>query len=182
MLTSIVLAIVVARLDGKVPMAGNSKLEEMLLYTPTVFPLLFAALMGRFFRHLGIWLAERGTTLGRLEQLVGCQSVFLAIERQICLRNFSIVGLCSILVWLLSPFGGQSALRLLRQEEHYLNSTQTLHYIDPQNVQDSYMTGASSLNSGRSTFTSLFLAALLSSTNFQTAPSDLWGNVKLPSY
>lgn len=48
-LTKTVLAIVVARLDGKVPMTGSDKLEEMLLYTPTIFPLLFAALMGRFF-------------------------------------------------------------------------------------------------------------------------------------
>jgi hypothetical protein len=177
-----VLAIVVARLNGKTSIRSNEKLEEMLLYTPTVFPLLFAALMGRFFRHLGIWLAERGTTLGRLEQLVGCQSVFLAIERQICLRNFSIVGLCSILVWLLSPFGGQSALRVLRHQEIFLNSTKTLHYVDPQNIRNSYMTGASSINSGRSTFASLFLAALLSSANFQATPMDLWNNVKLPSY
>lgn len=182
MLTIPVLAIVVARLDGKSPLPNTNKLEEMLLYTPTVFPLLFAALMGRFFRHLGLWLAERGTTLGRLEQLVGCQSVFLAIERQICLRNFSIVGVCSILVWLLSPFGGQSALRVLRQETRYLNTTQTYHYLDPLNVEESVMGGASAINSGRSTFTPLFLAALLSSADFQVKPADLWGNVKLPSY
>ena len=138
--------------------------------------------MGRFFRHLGIWLAERGTTLGRLEQLVGCQSVFLAIERQICLRNFSIVGVCSILVWLLSPFGGQSALRVLRQEERYLDTTQPLQYLSPLNIQSTTMGGASMINSGRSTFTPLFLAALLSSGGFQTSSTDLWGNVKIPSY
>ncbi|KAF1363387.1 hypothetical protein EJ07DRAFT_163253 [Lizonia empirigonia] len=174
--------IMVARLDGKVPVTGSDKLEEMLLHTPTVFPLLFAALMGRFFRHLGIWLAERGTTLGRLEQLVGCQSVFLAIERQICLRNFSIVGVCLILIWLLSPFGGQSALRVLRQEVRYVNTTQTLHYLSPLNTANTSMSGASNVNSGRSTFTPLFLAALLSSGDFQTSSADLWGNVKLPSY
>ncbi|KAF2628777.1 hypothetical protein BU25DRAFT_430599 [Macroventuria anomochaeta] len=178
----IVLALRVARLDGKAPRADNDKLQEMLLYTPTIFPLLFAALMGRFFRHFGIWLAERGTTLGRLEQLVGCQSVFLAIERQICLRNFSTIGVCSILIWLLSPFGGQSALRVLRQEERYLNTTQALHYLGPLDVQQTTMGGASMVNSGRSTFTPLFLAALLSSGGFQTNSADLWGNVKLPSY
>jgi hypothetical protein len=177
-----VLALKVARLDGNVPTAADDKLQEMLLYTPTIFPLLFAALMGRFFRHLGIWLAERGTTLGRLEQLVGCQSVFLAIERQICLRSFSIVGICSILVWLLSPFGGQSALRVLRQEENYLNTTQTLQYLSPMNVENTSMGGASDINTGRSTYTPLFLAALLSSGDFQRSSADLWGNVKIPSY
>ncbi|KAH6633213.1 hypothetical protein C7974DRAFT_167704 [Boeremia exigua] len=178
----IILALKVAKLDNKVSDEENDRLQEMLLYTPTIFPLLFAALMGRFFRHLGIWLAERGTTLGRLEQLVGCQSVFLAIERQICLRNFSIVGICSILIWLLSPFGGQSALRVLRQEKLYLNATQPLQYLSPLNIQISTMGGASMVNSGRSTFTPLFLAALLSSGDFQTISTDLWGNVKLPSY
>ncbi|KAF3048542.1 hypothetical protein E8E11_008630 [Didymella keratinophila] len=42
----IVLALLVARLNDKAPPATNGKLEEMLLYTPTIFPLLFAALMG----------------------------------------------------------------------------------------------------------------------------------------
>lgn len=177
-----VLALKVARLDGKVPTTVDGKLQEMLLYTPTIFPLLFAALMGRFFRHLGIWLAERGTTLGRLEQLIGCQSVFLAIERQICLRNFSVVGICSILIWLLSPFGGQSALRVLRQEENYLNATETLQYLSPMNVQNTTMGGGSMVNTGRSTFTPLFLAALLSSGDFQRSSTDIWGNVKIPSY
>ena len=63
--------------------------------------------MGRFFRYLSLWLAQQGTTLGLLEQLVGCQSVFSALERQICLRSWSAVGLASILVWLISPLGGQ---------------------------------------------------------------------------
>lgn len=44
------------------------------------------------------------------------------------------------------------------------------------------MGGASDINSGRSTFTPLFLAALLSSGNYQTSSEDLWGNVKLPLY
>lgn len=138
--------------------------------------------MGRFFRHLGLWLAERGTTLGRLEQLVGCQSVFSALERQICLRSWSVVGLLSVLVWLLSPVGGQSALRLLRQENGQITSTATVRYMDPQTISDSVIEGASSANSGRSTFTSIFLAALLSSSKYQETPMDLWGNVKLPLY
>jgi hypothetical protein len=138
--------------------------------------------MGRFFRHLGIWLAERGTTLGRLEQLIGCQSVFLAVERQICLRKLSIVGICSIVAWLLSPFGGQSALRVLRQEETYLDTTRPLYYLSPQSSMKTSVASTSGANSGRPEYTSLFLAALLSSSGYQTRTADLWGNVKLPSY
>ncbi|KAH7083402.1 hypothetical protein BKA63DRAFT_530205 [Paraphoma chrysanthemicola] len=173
---------VAARLDGKNVSDYGDRLEETLLLSPTIFPLIFAALMGRFFRHLGVYLAERGTTLGRLEQLVGCQSVFTALERQITLRSWSIVGLFSVLVWLLSPVGGQSALRLLGQENKDVSSTATVRYMAPQSCIDSVLEGASSMNSGRATYMSIFLAALLSSSKYQTTPMDLWGNVKMPLY
>jgi hypothetical protein len=160
-------------------MYGN-KLKQTLLLSPTIFPLIFAALMGRFFRHLGVYLAERGTTLGRLEQLVGCQSVFSALERQITMRAWSIVGLFSILVWLLSPVGGQSALRLLDTENKNVSSIATVRYLNPGTAMQSSLEGASDLNSARATYTSIFLAALLSSSKYQDTSMDLWGNVKLP--
>jgi hypothetical protein len=178
----VALALTAARIDGKPVSDYGNRLQETLLLSPTLFPILFAALMGRFFRHLGVYLAERGTTLGRLEQLVGCQSVFLAIERQITLRSWSVVGLFSILVWLLSPVGGQSALRLLNQENQSVASKATARYLDPMAISDSVLEGASSLNSGRATYTSIYLAALLSSSKYQDTSMDLWGNVKLPLY
>jgi hypothetical protein len=171
-----------ARLDGKDVSEYGTKLSETLLMSPTIFPLIFAALMGRFFRHLGVYLAERGTTLGRLEQLIGCQSVFTALERQVTLRYWSVVGLFSVLVWLLSPVGGQAALRLLGKENKYVSSTTTLRYLDPLSTKDSVLEGASSLNSARASYTSIFLAALLSSSKYQDTSMDLWGNVKLPLY
>ena len=127
------------------------KLEQTLLLSPTIFPLIFAALMGRFFRHLGLWLAQRGTTLGRLEQLIGCQSVFSALERQICLRSWSMVGLASILIWLLSPVGGQSALRLLNQEVGDIHFTSQIRYMSPITIMDSMMSGTS--YAGKCTYT-----------------------------
>ena len=35
---------------------------------------------------------------------------------------------------------------------------------------------------GRNTYTPITLAAILSSTRYQSTPMDLWGNVKLPLY
>jgi hypothetical protein len=169
-------------LDGKEISEYGYKLEETLLLSPTIFPVIFAALMGRFFRHLGGYLAERGTTLGRLEQLIGCQSVFTALERQITLCSWSIVGLLSVLVWLLSPVGGQSALRLLGQENRNVSSIATVRYMDPKSSTQSVLQGASFLNSARATVTSIFLAALLSSSKYHDTSMDLWGNIKLPMY
>jgi hypothetical protein len=181
-LTLVALALTAARLDGNEVSGYGYKLEETLLLSPTIFPLIFAALMGRFFRHLGVYLAERGTTLGRLEQLVGCQSVFTALERQVTLHYWSVVGLFSVLVWLLSPVGGQSALRLLGQENRNVSSIATVRYMDPKSSTHSSLEGASSLNSARASYTSIFLAALLSSSKYQDTSMDLWGNVKLPLY
>lgn len=178
----IALALVAARLNEKTVSDYGHKLEQTLLLSPTVFPILFAALMGRCFKHVGLFLAERGTTLGRLEQLIGCQSLFSAIERQIALRSWSIIGLLLTMVWCLSPVGGQSALRLLETESKAVSSVGTYQYLSPLASQDSFLMGASAINSGRSTFTSLFLAALLSSTKYQNTPMDLWGNVKMPLY
>ncbi|XP_014557657.1 hypothetical protein COCVIDRAFT_96702 [Bipolaris victoriae FI3] len=178
----IALALIAARLDGTETSDYGSNLKETLLISPTIFPLLFAALMGRFFRYFGLWLAQRGTTLGRLEQLIGCQSVFSALERQISLRSWSIIGIASILIWLLSPVGGQSALRLLDQESGEIYSTRQIRYLSPMSVMKSILTGASSVNSGRSGFTAICLAALLSSSKVKNTPVDLWGNVKLPLY
>jgi hypothetical protein len=169
-------------LDGKEVTDYGYKLEQTLLLSPTIFPVIFAALMGRCFKYIGLFLAERGTTLGRLEQLVGCQSLFSALERQIALRSWSVIGLLLTLVWVLSPVGGQSALRLLETETKADHLDGTYHYLSPLASQDSFLMGASFINTGRSTFTSLFLAALLSSTKYQKTPMDLWGNVKLPAY
>ncbi|KAF2735281.1 hypothetical protein EJ04DRAFT_576229 [Polyplosphaeria fusca] len=178
----IALALIAARLDGKDTSDYGLRLRETLLLSPTIFPVIFAALMGRFFKHTGLFLAERGTTLGRLEQLVGCQSLFSALERQIALRSWSIIGLLLTLVWLLSPLGGQSALRLFGTEERFETTDSTFNYLDSNSLMDSFCGGASMMNSGRSTYTSLFLAALLSSSRYQATPMDLWGNLKLPAY
>ncbi|KAH3919091.1 hypothetical protein HBH56_028680 [Parastagonospora nodorum] len=178
----VALALTAAGLDGKEASLYGFKLEQTLLLSPTIFPVIFAALMGRFFRSLGVYLAERGTTLGRLEQLFGCQSVFTALERQITLRYWSIVGVFTVLIWLLSPVGGQSALRLLSTENQNISSIATVRYLDPGSATTSSLEGASSMNSARGTYTSIFLAALLSSSKYQDTSMDLWGNVKLPLY
>lgn len=62
--------------------------------------------MGRCFKWIGLFLVERGTTLGRLERLIGYQSLYSALERQISLRSWSFLGLILMLLWLLSPLGG----------------------------------------------------------------------------
>lgn len=176
------LCLIAAHLDGKEISDYGDHLRRTLLLSPTIFPIIFAALMGRCFRYIGLFRAERGISLGRLEQLIGCQSLFTALERQIVLRSSSILGLMMTLVWLLSPLGGQSALRLLSQTDKSVHATDTFHFLNPDAMRDSFLIGASAANSGRITYTSMFLSALMSSSQYQASSMDLWGNVKIPAW
>ncbi|KAF1977382.1 hypothetical protein BU23DRAFT_452372 [Bimuria novae-zelandiae CBS 107.79] len=178
----IALALIAARLDGKEVSQYGEHLQQVLLLSPTIFPVIFAALMGRCFKYLGLFLVERGTTLGRLEQLNGSTSLFSALERQFSLRAFSVVGYILMVVWLLSPLGGQSALRLQGQETNSVLSNSTFQYLNPETALDTSMIGASAINGARGVFGPIFLTALLSSPKYQDTSMDLWGNVRMPRY
>jgi hypothetical protein len=176
------LALVAARIDGKEVSQYGRHLQQVLLLSPTIFPVIFAALMGRCFKYLGLFLAERGTTLGRLEQLIGSSSLFSALERQMSLRSFSVVGYILMILWLLSPLGGQSALRLMGEETNSVLSNGTVQYLNPDTVVETAMGSASDINGARSVFSPIFLASLLSSSQYQDTSMDLWGNVKMPRF
>ena len=49
------------------------------------------------------------------------------------------LGLASVLVWLLSPVGGQSALRLLDQEIGNVQFTKPVRYLHPTSFMGSLM-------------------------------------------
>ncbi|OAG12118.1 uncharacterized protein CC84DRAFT_1079243 [Paraphaeosphaeria sporulosa] len=178
----VALALIAARIDGKEVSQYGQHLQQVLLLSPTIFPVIFAALMGRCFKYLGLNLAERGTTLGRLEQLIGSTSLFSALERQISLRGFSLIGYILMILWLLSPLGGQSALRLMGEETNSVFSNGTIQYLNPDTVVGTAMGAASDINSARSVFSPIFLASLLSSSKYQDTSMDLWGNVKMPRF
>ncbi|EDU40900.1 predicted protein [Pyrenophora tritici-repentis Pt-1C-BFP] len=59
----IALALLATKIDGKERSDYAVSLDEKLYLLPTIFPLIFAALMGRLFRYLSLWLAQQGTTL-----------------------------------------------------------------------------------------------------------------------
>lgn len=130
-LTFIVLAILVARQDGKQTSEYLTRLKQALLLLPTIFPILFAAQVGHCFRQFGLYRAERGIGLGRLEQLVGAQSLFSSLERQFVVRSWAISSLFISLTWLLSPLGGQSALHLVYGEHAFAYGNANFRYLTP---------------------------------------------------
>ncbi len=52
------------RLDEMPLSTYGRHVQEVILLAPTIFPLAFAALVGRSLKRIALWKAERGTTLG----------------------------------------------------------------------------------------------------------------------
>lgn len=65
----IVLACSAATLDNKPRSEWGDKVMEIILLVPTIYPVLFAALVSKAVKSFALHLAQRGTTLGLLEQV-----------------------------------------------------------------------------------------------------------------
>lgn len=65
----LVLIAVTARLDGKEESEWGRNVMRVILLVPSVYPVIFAALLSRDLRTFALDLAQRGTTLGMLHQV-----------------------------------------------------------------------------------------------------------------
>jgi hypothetical protein len=90
------------------------------------------------------------------------------------LQEFTIIGAVIILLWCLSPLGGQSARRILVLGSIPQNSTASLHYFAFNQT-----TAANTWREFHTPISALFLSALMGSDSWST-PRDTWGNVKIP--
>ncbi|KAJ4299592.1 hypothetical protein N0V90_004838 [Kalmusia sp. IMI 367209] len=112
---------------------------------------------------------------------LGCQSLFTAFTTQIGLRHFDILGASLLVVWLLSPLGGQASLRLLSIQPREFSFNSTLLYYPVE----AYST-APMILSGSNTFqywpfyASPYMTALQTSKQTINSSMDLWGNIKIP--
>src|SRR5258708_811896 len=103
-----------------------------------------------------------------------------AIERVIQLRRYSIVGAAVTVLWLLSPLGGQSSLRVLditssdvTSQGHikYYNTTTSLGY------SWTFFGSADSLGYGSPVIAALLETSLLAPITATKSPVDSWNNV-----
>ncbi|KAL8648773.1 MAG: hypothetical protein Q9226_005857 [Calogaya cf. arnoldii] len=164
-LSFLVLAGIASSLDGKPLSALGDHVEAWALLSPTIFPLVFAAVVGRALNFFARLRLEQGSSLGVLEQLVGSQTVFGAFWVQVILRNFNALGVFLVLLWLVSPLGGQSSLRLVGKDKHMTASSTTL---------------ASTLTGG--SINALYVGSLVAPLSIKTSAQDTWGNIKIPRF
>lgn len=111
---------------------------------------------------------------------MGSLTIFGTVELQFLLRTFDVLGVSLILLWALSPVGGQASLRLLGTRMQPASTTQDISYLNPES--------ASILSRGGNTVSSLgfytnalYLSALFTPPAGQASAVDTWSNVKIPT-
>ncbi|KAB8229002.1 uncharacterized protein BDW43DRAFT_322431 [Aspergillus alliaceus] len=145
----------------------------------TAFPILFAAVTGRMTRAVATWRLERGAPLGSLEQLFWSNTIISAITTQIFMKSFNLLGLGLIVLWALSPLGGQSSLHIIDTERDARVSSVNVTYLSSQ-FPSEFSTG-SDIQSGVSQLNAIYLSSLLSPQSSKESTMDIWGNVKIPA-
>lgn len=167
-------------IDGRpVTSDRGQTVEQAARLGPTLFPIIFAAVVGRLMRTYALWRAERGASLGILEQLNGSQNLLAAFERAVLLPGLGILSIGVVLLWALSPVGGQSALRVVYRGQSAASNTTTIYYFNNTgDVNNGAFAGASSYASYEGALNAAFQATL--SSLQRVKGSDIWGNIKVP--
>lgn len=160
-----------------------SLLQNAARYGPTVFPILFAAIVGQAMHAIALWRLELGERMKVLDQLLGSTSIFATVVTQLKFRNIGFVGAGLIILWALSPIGGQASLRVLDFSTASTTQPQTMQYLDMNSTFEPADMGAiGELDAESAIFTgqALYGASLLSPLSTKVSAMDTWGNVKIP--
>ncbi|KAH7128259.1 hypothetical protein B0J11DRAFT_578491 [Dendryphion nanum] len=174
------LGIVAYRLDGENVSEWGHKVLAATRLGPTLFPVFFAAIASSAVRIIARQAVERGERLGVLEQLLGSQSLASTLTRLFELRHLSLVSTLMLLIWALSPLGGQATLRLLSIEQAPIYNLETVSYAH-QNSNISFLAGADALEA-QPAMSAVYASALFGAERTQFDPVDVWGNPKIPVY
>ena len=139
---------------------------------------MFAAIVGRALKSICLWRLQEGECIGLLDAMLGSTTITNAITTQISLRSLHFVGILLVLLWALSPVGGQASLRVLSFEPRPITNSATLQYMDTNNSYEMYM--AADTGSLLSPVEALFLSAMAAPPTMKASSSDPWGNLKIP--
>ncbi|RDW93063.1 uncharacterized protein DSM5745_00385 [Aspergillus mulundensis] len=157
-------------------------MEQAMRLGPTIYPILFAALLSRSLKSIGRFCAQRSVRMSTLWALMNTNATADPILHLVSMPASILVwGL--LVLWVMSPLGGQSAIRLM----YKTNITETTHtelrYLDNGPLGNMFVyQGITVYNDGSwpRTMRDIYLASLMQSIAIKTGPVDQWGNVKIP--
>ncbi|PTD02392.1 hypothetical protein FCULG_00011913, partial [Fusarium culmorum] len=177
----IALAVAVVDLDGQTESSYGQNILELTRLGPSLYPILFAAIAGRFYKNLARWSLEQpgGIRLAVLEQVFGSQSFITAFERVFVVHTHVFLSVLILSTWVLSPLGGQSSSRILSFANGTEVSDGTVSYLNPAYQVSSYINRQSFMNT-RGSVAALYSSSLLASFERKRSPRDMWELLKIP--
>ncbi|PTD08740.1 hypothetical protein FCULG_00010900 [Fusarium culmorum] len=126
----LVLLGIVAHLSGKKQSSFGDNTLEVLQLASTLWPISFVAVVGPFLKSLALYAAERGSTLGSLEFLLTSQTTIAAVKNIFSFRHIHMWTIGIVVIWSLSPLGGQAAVRSLAlQSPKHTEKIKAGHYF-----------------------------------------------------
>ncbi|PVH99918.1 hypothetical protein DM02DRAFT_710166 [Periconia macrospinosa] len=145
---------------------------------PSIFPILFAAVLGRAAHSIMLWYLEVGAPIGTLDLLAGSTSLTSTVTSQLQLHAVSLPGLALIAIWALSPIGGQASLRQMSLENQTVPIADSLTYMTHSGSTAQF--GYSNRGIYWAIVNALFSATLLAPVTTKLSPRDTWGNLRVP--
>lgn len=182
-LTVAAFAIGIARSGGvskKDLVLSEELLSQARIIAPTLFPILFAATVGRSLKLLAMYRVERGERLGVLDQLQGSQSFVGALITAATIRGATFLTVVLLVMWSLSPLGGQASFRAFYWQGN-MTETPTVYRYVSMNNSENVIQPSSDRAVQVAQANALFSAVLVGTRNSTDSPMDVWGNVKIPA-
>ena len=125
---------------------------------------------------LAAYKLERSSKLGTLERLIGSQSLGASIATILSLGAFHTLTVPTLVLWAMSPLGGQAAVNLVSIGSAPIPSNSTIPYFSTEGP-----IGFSTDDLGfQASLDATYSAALYAPAAVRSSPMDLWGNVKIP--
>ena len=112
---------------------------------------------------------------------MGSQSLAGSVESALALRIMSPLAVLIVLLWALSPLGGQSSLRLLSIEERPIFHASRIYYWGSDTTYAFGGASAAHYDTTPSSIQAIVAASLLAQNSTQLSPVDTWGNAKIPA-
>ncbi|BCR93033.1 uncharacterized protein AKAW2_10079A [Aspergillus luchuensis] len=178
----VILGVWAYKIDGNLagPDSTGSKLVKVAQYAPTIFPVLFAAIVGGSMKSIPSWCIQthRGATVGLLQRCLGSQSISGAVLTQIQLGLFDFGAIMMVLLWSLSPLGSQASLRVI---SIVARDSSNLRNLTTINTFIGYQYGnAEGIAEAQRTVVYPTVAAIMAASLLEKRNQDLWGNVRFP--
>lgn len=151
-----------------------------------MFPIAFAAVIGRLTYEIARWKLEKGATVGVLEQLLGSRTFGGTLLTQFSI-GFNPLGCALFFLWAFSPLGAQSILRLLALDIDKTTHTTDIIYQDTESTQGLTRISLRPIGEDAAQRQAVWKylgnrlgTLLLAPEGAQESKMDLWGNVKIP--